>query len=650
MKLINITTHIKLYFYSFLLILFLLPHISLAQQDSLDYSIKSWTVDESLNSHPQEMDTVLSDFQLYQPFYKYNHFMGVSYIGNVATAVQSLNFNQRPRLPFLFLNPYAPYLFSEKNTQYYNTKQAYSRIQYVTNFSKTNNLQNVDLIFTQNALPYLNVGFRYRMQGANGEYMNQKSKSSALQFFGSYDHLRYKGYLSVNLNYIKGNLNGGLQADSLLNPKHTSVSDTKLIPTNLKASNHNINHYEIAYQQQYLLNKEALPDSLGKTHFSKYILGHQLNINRSKRIYNLNESTNFYSNFYQGESPFSKQQFQDSTALFNINQTFYLNHLPIQAKIFSQVRLFYQVNYQKHHSFENELSTFNQSIGGMISNDSSSLFKWKASASYTFAGYQQNQFTIKGLIYKDLGSKKNHRISLAVSSKNTRPDYFYNHFSSHFFKWDNDFKFIQAQNLRLSYQHQKYHLEVGLNYALHSNYLYFSSVNDSIWTSDTTRIYGTKEAYPVQHQSGLQVVSAFVKHKLKWGAFHMNNMLLFQKTQNDSPIHLPDISWYHSSFFEMRFFKKVLVLQVGFDMRYHSSYYADAFMPATGLFYEQSQVKTGNYPYFNLFVNARIKRVRLFFKMEHINHSLMGYKYFSTPHYPHNPKVFRMGISWVFYN
>ena len=100
----------------------------------------------------------------------------------------------------------------------------------------------------------------------------------------------------------------------------------------------------------------------------------------------------------------------------------------------------------------------------------------------------------------------------------------------------------------------------------------------------------------------------------------------------------------------MRFFKRVLTVQIGFDLRYNTSYYVDAFMPATGLYYNQEEREYGNYPYFDFFVNMKLKRARMFFKMDHINKGLNGNQYYTVLDHPMNPRVFRFGLSWRFYN
>jgi hypothetical protein len=83
---------------------------------------------------------------------------------------------------------------------------------------------------------------------------------------------------------------------------------------------------------------------------------------------------------------------------------------------------------------------------------------------------------------------------------------------------------------------------------------------------------------------------------------------------------------------------------------YTSAYYANAYMPATGQFYIQTEKKYGDYPFIDFFINAQIKTVRIFIKVDHLNSGLMGNYYMLTPHYPMSDRAFKFGISWRFFD
>ena len=65
----------------------------------------------------------------------------------------------------------------------------------------------------------------------------------------------------------------------------------------------------------------------------------------------------------------------------------------------------------------------------------------------------------------------------------------------------------------------------------------------------------------------------------------------------------------------------------------------------------QNEVKIGDYPYVDAFVSAKWKRMRILFKYQHLNKGLFGNgEAFQVARYPLNPGMFKLGISWAFYD
>jgi hypothetical protein len=52
--------------------------------------------------------------------------------------------------------------------------------------------------------------------------------------------------------------------------------------------------------------------------------------------------------------------------------------------------------------------------------------------------------------------------------------------------------------------------------------------------------------------------------------------------------------------------------------------------------------------YISPWLSFRVKPVRVFVKVDHVNAGLMGRKYFLLDHYPHNDLALKIGISWLF--
>jgi hypothetical protein len=110
-------------------------------------------------------------------------------------------------------------------------------------------------------------------------------------------------------------------------------------------------------------------------------------------------------------------------------------------------------------------------------------------------------------------------------------------------------------------------------------------------------------------------------------------------------------SAFLSYYYEFWVVRDVLRVQVGFDGRFNTSYYAPSYNPALSAFFNQREVKVGNYPYIDVFVSAKWKRMRILLKYQHLNQNLFGNgEYFQVARYPLNPRMFKFGISWSFYD
>jgi hypothetical protein len=157
-------------------------------------------------------------------------------------------------------------------------------------------------------------------------------------------------------------------------------------------------------------------------------------------------------------------------------------------------------------------------------------------------------------------------------------------------------------------------------------------------------------ALPMAADKALFLSYLQIVKKIKWKGFNQINRVLVQKVNNKDALQLPLLAYGNVSYYENTFFKDVLRIQLGFDFYYNTSYFADAFMPATGLFYRQDKREIGNYPFMDAFLNWKIKRTRLFLKYTNLLSGLAGYNYFTTYGYPMNERGLRFGFSWSFYD
>ncbi|WGU70468.1 hypothetical protein QIU18_13905 [Capnocytophaga canimorsus] len=179
-----------------------------------------------------------------------------------------------------------------------------------------------------------------------------------------------------------------------------------------------------------------------------------------------------------------------------------------------------------------------------------------------------------------------------------------------------------------------------------NNYTYFE-VQEPI-----TGIRG--QSVPKQFTGDIQYFKLKLQREFTLGKFGLENTLLFQKVVQGEPIlNVPTFVTRNSLYFSTHLFKKAMYLQTGLGFNYFSSYYANRYNPLLAEFEVQSSQKTGGFPMFDFFFNAKVRTMRIFFTIEHFNPILMDrifdtnpYRYYSAPDYPYRDLTIRFGIVW----
>jgi hypothetical protein len=146
-------------------------------------------------------------------------------------------------------------------------------------------------------------------------------------------------------------------------------------------------------------------------------------------------------------------------------------------------------------------------------------------------------------------------------------------------------------------------------------------------------------------------VSVALAKDFRFGKWSFDNRVVYQKVLvGDTVIRLPEFIFNHSFYYNGVFFKGALLSQFGLDIFYNSSYYADAYVPGIREFHLQNNQKIGDYPYVDVFLNFKIKRVRFFLMYQHVTMGLFGYRYYTTPYYPMQDRALKFGLSWIFHS
>ena len=102
---------------------------------------------------------------------------------------------------------------------------------------------------------------------------------------------------------------------------------------------------------------------------------------------------------------------------------------------------------------------------------------------------------------------------------------------------------------------------------------------------------------------------------------------------------------YHDILFEGN-----LEWQIGVDAHMKTPYFAQGYDPVIMQFYVQDDFEVPSFPVVDVFINAKINRVRFFLKYNNLVQIMRGTGYFLTPEYPAQDAVFDFGFHWPFYD
>jgi hypothetical protein len=97
-------------------------------------------------------------------------------------------------------------------------------------------------------------------------------------------------------------------------------------------------------------------------------------------------------------------------------------------------------------------------------------------------------------------------------------------------------------------------------------------------------------------------------------------------------------------------YKNNLNVFIGADVVYYAPTQMMSFMPMVNQYNLDDIKMAGNYPFIDVFLNARIKTVRFFVKVTHVNSGLFGFKYYGANNYPLKDRTIQFGLNWVFIN
>lgn len=606
-----------------------------------------------------------------------------NYLGNLGSPRLSRVFFERETPEStIFMEPFSSFFIRPDQLKFTNSNIPYTNLTYYKAGNKVNGEERFKSYFSVNANKQLAFGFNIDYLYGRGYYQNQSTSHFNAGLFGSYIGEKYQMQAIYNNFFLKMNENGGIADDQYITRPENMAGGKKeyestTIPVNLEQTSNRNKDFYVYLTHRYRLGftrktqdiKESQPgkaiaaadssavndslppvaapqDTLVTEEFvpvTSFI--HTFKVERSRHQF---RSGNEPEGFFPSDYVFNERQSNDSTTALSVKNTFgvallegfnkyakagltaYISHKfsrydLMNTDVTSDMR---RVRYTEQEIF----------VGGELAKREGKLLHYNVNGEAGLLDKAIGQFRVNAnldLNFRLWKDTVNFYARGYVS--NTLPNFYMRHYHSNHYNWDNDDldkEFRTRVEGELNISRWRTNLRAGVENI--KNYTYFN-----------------QNALPEQCGDNIQVLSATLKQDFRLGILHLDNEVTWQKSSNETVLPLPQLSLYHNLYLLTKLAKKVLTVQLGADVRYFSKYNAPAYAPGIQQFHLQptdDQVEIGGYPIVNAYANLHLKRTRIFVMMYHINAGMGKANYFLAPHYPINPRLLKIGISWNFYD
>lgn len=577
----------------------------------------------------QPIDTTLTYFQKYDPAcYTANLY---ATLGNIGLASRDLSFSPAPSLQFQPLLPaFDLYRFQHENTRFYSSVKPYSELFFVMGKYRE---QYFTGDISERIAKHFIVGMKFRFLNAFGGYPRQRSddKNVVLKINYFTKNQRY----GIIADYIHNNLtlqeNGGIEYDSVFEEK--IETDPKRISVNLTSSQNKWKENSFRLSHYFSLTRPA--DTVTENVriakvFQPGSIAHTFKI--TKTILNYTDDkvdTLFYPAVYLDSA-----KTNDSLQISSMENTFaWSNSRNSSTPVILTLGVRYQ--YNRIRFFSNDSSLFSSDLNHIFYNAHLTLRPFKGlemngEAELSHGDYHKGDTRITAQVTKTFRpGVKDYLLSGTISFINRTPSWYNSFFVSNYFRWDNSFD--KEKLLHAGVTGVLPYVDIAGNYYHYSRYVYFGL-----------------DALPAQTEKNLDVIQIKAHSPFHLRKVTLDAWLTYQFVSQKEIMHLPELTADLSAYFNQDLFKGALSTQLGFDMHYRNSYYGNAYMPSSRVFYLQQDKKLPPVLLLDIVWKFKVKTARFFLLYHHLN-SLFGKPdYYFTPHYPLQDARFKFGVSWRF--
>lgn len=561
-----------------------------------------------------ELDTLLTNFHNYDPVAK----SGWKYqdLGNIGSAAKPVFFT----LPEWIgqssgFNAYNLYFKDPSQRKYYDSKSPFTEM---SAFYGGGNRNLLDLSFARNVNPRWNVGFDFSTQRVR-KTLNPSKRDDQMVVQNAY--ALHTNYRSENGRYWL------LGAFSRM--KHVVNEIGGIVPPSVDP-----NSIYFTYEDA----KVWLQNSRARELRQEYHLYQEFKLGNGLQLYHVLDRKN-QALVFEALLNTKDADFYPKERLVNPDTTQHRNDFSEWRNEFGMkgtVKGFYYNSFVKLRNgtrWSPLLSPENRPftelyLGGELVGKLSDTWQISADGEYLFPG----NFRLHGLFISPW-------LEVDYTKALYQPTALQQEYRGNHQQWKNDFSDIGVDQVKGT-------LKLPLE-------------NLQVWPSLTlTRInryvYFGQDQSPLQAEGQVFLLSPSLKATLPLGKkFRMDTEWIYTQISASASNALRIPKWYANTrvYFDGPLFDNNVVVQMGIDARYRSTFYADAYQPALQQFFIQDRFQISAYPVLDLFLNFKINRTRVLVKYNHLNAGLMAQEgYFVTPDYTGYRSFLDLGITWYLFD
>ncbi len=565
----------------------------------------------------QRADTAIAHYQNYFPRNTNGNY-------GLPSVNLYLNYSTSPLGFKLYSLPYQNDLFTDKNVNYYQTKGPYASL---TGIAGSKQEQCFKFLFTNTFKNKLNITLAFNRYSGIGFYNRQQTFTNNFYTSSNYTNKkqRFGYYANFIFNKLKHSENGGVSRDTAI--LENVLINKLLVPINYKNAKRELRNTSIDFNPWFKLNKSADSNA-----FISHYLSYQFNYKGNYTKFT--DVNSAYENHYL-ITYFDTTTTKDSTHWSSISNA--MNYRLQFNSLHTSLQLGASNESNNVHQYYDS-GFFNNSVNAVLQT-TLKHYSGVLKANYIFSGANQNDMLVE---FKNQYSssiakrfiKSNLLFNANVSFENRHPDFIYNTWNSNHYSWINHFLPTKKTQALVSVSTEDHRLHAGVLIQNINNYLYFDEQANAQQTSIT-----------------VQNLAAFIKKDiLLFKHLGINVGYNYQSSSYTTIVAVPNQIVNSALYYQGNLFKKALQLQIGFNVQYYSEFYGNAYNVATNNYVVQTKKTVGNYPFVDFFLNARIRPVRFFVKLDHLNQGLTGSNYQLTPGYYQNDRAVKFGINWLFYD